>query len=82
MTRPDAIPASVGSTPLVAASATGCQARRAAGGTPYRDQVFASIDAERYPRLASVADEWVELAGQDTYREGLEALVAGLLPPR
>ena len=60
----------------------GAARRRAAGGTPYRDQVFASIDAERYPRLASVADEWVELAGQDTYREGLEALVAGLLPPR
>ena len=59
----------------------GAARRRAAeGAPPYRDQVFAEIDAERYPRLASVAGEWVELAGQDTYREGLEALVAGLLP--
>ncbi|MFI9159439.1 TetR/AcrR family transcriptional regulator [Kitasatospora aureofaciens] len=54
--------------------------RRAGNDRPtYREQVFAGLDADEYPRLAQVADRWEPLTAQDTYRDGLRALVAGLL---
>jgi hypothetical protein len=57
--------------------------RRALDDRPtYREQVFAELDAEELPRLASVSDRWAELTSRDTYVEGLRALVAGLLPER
>ncbi|MEU6565175.1 TetR/AcrR family transcriptional regulator [Nocardia nova] len=46
---------------------------------PFREQVFADIDAEQLPRLAAVADRWAELTAADTYEQGLRALVGGLL---
>ncbi|HET6708910.1 TetR/AcrR family transcriptional regulator [Amycolatopsis sp.] len=54
--------------------------RRAAEGRPsYRDQVFAGLDAARFPNLAAVGDRWPELSARDTYRTGLRAFVDGLL---
>ncbi len=49
-------------------------------GPPFRERVFADLDAEQLPRLAAVADRWAELTAADTYEQGLRALVAGLLP--
>src|SRR5690606_12670837 len=40
---------------------------------------FASLDETRMPRLAAIGDRWPQLAARDTYREGVEALVDGLL---
>ncbi|QKG20608.1 TetR/AcrR family transcriptional regulator [Actinomadura verrucosospora] len=45
----------------------------------YRERVFADIDAAELPRLAAVADRWAELTAQDTYLDGLRALVGGLV---
>ncbi|WP_079161519.1 TetR/AcrR family transcriptional regulator [Streptomyces fodineus] len=54
--------------------------RRAADDRPtYRDRVFADLDPDELPRLAEVADRWAPLTAQDTYAEGLTALVNGLL---
>ncbi|MET8543980.1 helix-turn-helix domain-containing protein [Kitasatospora sp. NPDC004799] len=54
--------------------------RRAADDRPtHRQQVFADLDPERLPRLAGLADRWSSLTAQDTYRDGLDALVDGLL---
>lgn len=54
--------------------------RRSRSDQPvYRDRVFAELDAERLPMLASLTDRWAALTSQDTYRAGLEALVEGLL---
>jgi hypothetical protein len=61
--------------------ATASRRRAEVAGPSHRDEVFSHIDADQYPRLAAVADEWSELTARDTYRTGLEALVAGLLPP-
>jgi AcrR family transcriptional regulator len=54
--------------------------RAAAPGPVQRDDVFSHIDGERYPQLAAIGGDWVKLSEGDTYRFGLEALVAGLLP--
>jgi AcrR family transcriptional regulator len=55
--------------------------RRAGDADPtYRDEVFAHLDADRYPRLAAVAGDWADLTARDSYRAGLAALVDGLLP--
>jgi AcrR family transcriptional regulator len=59
--------------------ATSRQRRSEPEGPLYRDQIFADLDAERLPQLASLADQWAILTAQDTFRVGLEALVAGLL---
>ncbi|MFJ5679686.1 TetR/AcrR family transcriptional regulator [Streptomyces sp. NPDC093097] len=57
--------------------------RRADDDRPtYRDQVFAELDPIELPRLAQVADHWTPLTAQDTYLDGLRALVDGLLTPR
>ncbi|MFE3024895.1 TetR/AcrR family transcriptional regulator [Nocardia tengchongensis] len=40
---------------------------------------FDDLDPEQVPRLAAIGERWPELAARDTYREGLRALVDGLL---
>ncbi|AHH21645.1 putative transcriptional regulator, TetR family [Nocardia nova SH22a] len=53
--------------------------RRRDDRPPFRERVFADIDAEQLPRLAAVADRWADLTAADTYEQGLRALVDGLL---
>ncbi|MEV0674943.1 TetR/AcrR family transcriptional regulator [Actinosynnema sp. NPDC050436] len=59
-------------------------ARRRArpGKLVYQDQVIADLEAGTHPRLAEVADRWAEITDRDTHRQGLTALVDGLLPRR
>ncbi|MCL6296879.1 TetR/AcrR family transcriptional regulator [Streptomyces kronopolitis] len=45
----------------------------------HRDQAFAALATDEYPRLASLADRWAELTTRDTHRQGLEAVVNGLI---
>ncbi|WP_207939013.1 TetR/AcrR family transcriptional regulator [Actinomadura darangshiensis] len=53
--------------------------RRAGDDRPtYRDRVFAGLDGTELPRLAEVAPQWAPLTAQDTYLDGLRALVDGL----
>ncbi|MFJ9442445.1 TetR/AcrR family transcriptional regulator [Kitasatospora sp. NPDC101235] len=57
--------------------------RTADGDRPtHRQQVFADLDPERLPRLAGLADRWAPLTAEDTYRDGLDALVDGLIAAR
>ncbi|MDI2127742.1 helix-turn-helix domain-containing protein [Yinghuangia seranimata] len=57
--------------------------RRAADDRPtYREHVFAGLDPAELPRLSGVAADWAELTAQDTYRDGLRALVTGLVAGR
>ncbi|MEU8431512.1 TetR/AcrR family transcriptional regulator [Streptomyces sp. NPDC029216] len=57
--------------------------RRADDDRPtYREQVFADLDPREVPRLAQVAERWAPLTAEDTYLDGLRALVDGLLAPR
>lgn len=54
--------------------------RRADDGRPPRpDGFFGSIDASRLPRLAALGDQWPALAAQDTYADGLQSFIGGLL---
>lgn len=54
--------------------------RRAETERPsHRDQTFAELAKDDYPRLASLAERWAELTVRDTHRQGLEAVVDGLL---
>ncbi|MDX3525578.1 TetR/AcrR family transcriptional regulator [Streptomyces sp. ID05-39B] len=46
---------------------------------PHRDKAFATLTPEEFPRLASLADRWDEITTRDTHREGLVAIVDGLL---
>jgi AcrR family transcriptional regulator len=48
----------------------------------YRERVFADLDASELPRLAQVANHWAPLTAEDTYLDGLRALVDGLLAAR
>ena len=48
----------------------------------YREQVFANLDPGELPRLAQIAHRWTPLTGEDTYLDGLRALVDGLLATR
>ncbi|MFJ4519900.1 TetR/AcrR family transcriptional regulator [Streptomyces sp. NPDC088810] len=48
----------------------------------YRDQVFAGLDPTDLPHLSRAADRWAALTSQDTYEQGLRALVTGLLTAR
>ncbi|MBY8339184.1 TetR/AcrR family transcriptional regulator [Streptomyces spinosirectus] len=48
----------------------------------YRDQVFAALDPDELPRLSQVAQRWAPLTAEDTYLDGLRALVDGLLAAR
>ncbi|MFC8068404.1 MULTISPECIES: TetR/AcrR family transcriptional regulator [unclassified Streptomyces] len=57
--------------------------RRTGDGRPtYREQVFDGLDADELPRLAEVAGRWASLTAEDTYLDGLRALVDGLLARR
>lgn len=40
---------------------------------------FGDLDPDRVPRLAAIGDRWPALAARDTYRQGLQACVDGLL---
>ncbi len=40
---------------------------------------FSAFDATELPHLAGIGKRWPQLAARDTYREGLEAIVDGLL---
>ncbi|MGI5170889.1 TetR/AcrR family transcriptional regulator [Spirillospora sp. CA-253888] len=46
-----------------------------AGGDPS----YRGLDASQVPHLAAIGERWPALAAQDTYRQGLRALVDGLL---
>lgn len=48
----------------------------------YREQVFADLDPSELPRLTQAADRWAPLTAEETYRDGLQALVDGLLVSR
>ncbi|SCF96420.1 TetR/AcrR family transcriptional regulator [Streptomyces sp. Ncost-T10-10d] len=48
----------------------------------YRERVFTDLDPGELPRLAQVADRWASLTVEDTYLDGLRALVDGLLTTR
>ncbi|MFJ9863176.1 TetR/AcrR family transcriptional regulator [Streptomyces sp. NPDC101165] len=48
----------------------------------YRERVFADLDPSELPRLAQVADRWAPLTAEDTYLDGLRAMVDGLLAAR
>ncbi|MCP2337423.1 TetR/AcrR family transcriptional regulator [Actinomadura rupiterrae] len=48
----------------------------------YREKVFADLDPDELPRLAQTADRWAALTAEDTYDDGLQALVDGLLAAR
>ncbi|MFI0940243.1 TetR/AcrR family transcriptional regulator C-terminal domain-containing protein [Streptomyces sp. NPDC021020] len=61
--------------------ATAARRREGDDRATYREQVFGEIDPDELPRLAQVADRWAALTAEDTYRDGLRALVAGLLAP-
>lgn len=49
-------------------------------GPTYRDEAFARLDPAAYPHLAGLAGRWATLTSQDTYTQGLRALVDGALP--
>lgn len=54
--------------------------RRADGEqAAHRETFFSGLDPSRLPRLAAIGDRWPELAARDTYTEGLQAFVDGLL---
>ncbi|MEU0406015.1 TetR/AcrR family transcriptional regulator [Streptomyces sp. NPDC006197] len=59
--------------------ATAARRRADDGRATYREQAFADLDARELPRLAQVADRWAPLTAEDTYPDGLRALVDGLL---
>ncbi len=62
---------------------TAATRRRAAGDRDtYRERVFADIDPGELPRLAEVAERWAPLTAENTYLDGLRALVDGLLATR
>ncbi|MFC8537523.1 TetR/AcrR family transcriptional regulator [Streptomyces sp. NPDC057249] len=48
----------------------------------YRERVFTDLDPGELPRLAQVAERWASLTAEDTYSDGLRALVDGLLAVR
>ena len=56
-----------------------------AGGRPDRERAAGGeassggLGASDLPRLAEIGDQWVVLAAQDTYAQGLQAFVDGLL---
>ncbi|MFE3442537.1 TetR/AcrR family transcriptional regulator [Nocardia sp. NPDC059180] len=55
-------------------------AARAAEDRPtYREQIFADLDPGELPRLAEIGPRFLTLAAEDTYAQGLDALVSGLL---
>ncbi|MFD5450022.1 TetR/AcrR family transcriptional regulator [Streptomyces sp. NPDC127100] len=61
---------------------TSARRRADADRVTYREQVFAGLDPGELPRLAQAADRWAPLTAEDTYQDGLRALVDGLLLSR
>ncbi|UGQ12059.1 TetR/AcrR family transcriptional regulator [Yinghuangia sp. ASG 101] len=59
--------------------ATGTRRRADDDRPTYRERVFADLDPDELPRLAQVADRWAPLTAENTYLDGLEALLNGLL---
>ncbi|MER7465395.1 TetR/AcrR family transcriptional regulator [Streptomyces sp. NPDC097981] len=53
--------------------------RRADERPTYREEVFAGLDPDELPRLTQAADRWAPLTAEDTYLDGLRALVDGLV---
>ncbi|NEY31312.1 TetR family transcriptional regulator [Streptomyces sp. PRKS01-65] len=54
--------------------------RRADHDRPtYRERVFGDLDPGELPRLAGLAERWAPLTAEDTYLDGLRALVDGLV---
>ncbi|TDD64757.1 TetR/AcrR family transcriptional regulator [Actinomadura rubrisoli] len=54
--------------------------RRARDDRPtYRDRVFAALDPAALPRLSALGTRWAPLTAEDTYLDGLRALVDGLI---
>ena len=54
--------------------------RRATSDRPnLRDRLLGGVDASTYPRLAEVGPCWASLTARDGYRDGLEALLTGIL---
>ncbi|WP_459958757.1 TetR/AcrR family transcriptional regulator [Nocardia sp. IFM 10818] len=54
--------------------------RAQAGKAIYRDQAIADLAPGAYPHIAAVADRWAELSTRDSHREGLAAIVDGMVP--
>lgn len=52
------------------------------GTSIYRDRAIVDLTPDTYPHLAVVADRWAELTTRDSHRQGLTAIVDGLLPIR
>jgi AcrR family transcriptional regulator len=46
---------------------------------PDLDAFFSRLDKSHLPQLAIVAEEWDDLAGPDTFAQGIEAVIDGLL---
>ncbi|MBA2890868.1 TetR/AcrR family transcriptional regulator [Nonomuraea soli] len=59
--------------------ANGKRRRSRAAGPVHQDQVISSLNNGTHPRLTAVAERWAELNARDTHRQGLEAIVDGLL---
>ncbi|WP_330233057.1 TetR/AcrR family transcriptional regulator [Nocardia sp. NBC_00508] len=53
--------------------------RAAENRATFRAQVFADLDTETYPRLATLGPDYLTLTTQNTYEPGLRALITGLL---
>ena len=54
--------------------------RRAEVDRPiYRDEIFRKLDPAEFPHLTSLAGHWPALTAEDTYGEGLRALIDGRL---
>ncbi|OCF88392.1 TetR/AcrR family transcriptional regulator C-terminal domain-containing protein [Nocardia brasiliensis] len=53
--------------------------RRARGADVYEEQAIGAVPADTHPHLAAVARRWPELTARDSHREGLTAIVDGLL---
>ncbi|MFI6763468.1 TetR/AcrR family transcriptional regulator [Micromonospora sp. NPDC050417] len=56
--------------------------RRARIGPIHQDEVVGRLTTATHPWLAAVAGRWAELNARDTHRQGLAAIVNGLLPER
>lgn len=59
--------------------ATAARQRADADRPAYQERVFADLDPSEPPRLAQAADGWSQLTAEDTYLDGLRALVDGLI---
>ncbi|MBX6381800.1 MAG: TetR/AcrR family transcriptional regulator [Microbispora sp.] len=57
----------------------GKRRRSRAAGPVYQDKVIAGLQTDTHPQLSAVADRWAELNARDTHRQGLTAIIDGLL---